>query len=104
MLRRSVSRNIPLTVKYYQIWAVQRLLTHKNAKFAYDLINWAFSVPHYDTRHHHLHLLWKPRTSAGYDSWIWKAVREFNVFKLFFTNWSLEPTAKQNLKDWLRVK
>ena len=101
MLRETQLLNTALTVKYYQIWAVERLLMYKNAKFAYKQINWEFSVPHYDTRHHHLHLHYKPRTAAGRDSALWKAVREFNAFKLFFTNWSSEETAKQDLKEML---
>ena len=102
MLRETDLLNINLLVRYYSVWSVQRLINHKNAQFAYSLINWDHETG-YETRHHHLRLRWRPKGAAGNNCWLIQSVSQYNHFKLFRTNWFYDKEAKKNLKSWLLI-
>ena len=96
----NINININMLVRYYSVWSVQRLIKHKNAKFAYSLINWEHETG-YDTRHHHLRLKWRPKGAAVNNCWLIQSVSQYTHFMLFRTNWFYDKEAKKNLKTWL---
>ena len=93
--------NVTLTVKYFSIWSLQRVLSWKAASIPYSYVNWEVNRVRYETRYKHLQLTWKPKTAAAHNSWLFTVVKFYNELKLLGTNWEWKRTAKEDLKRWL---
>ena len=93
--------NVTLTVKYFSIWALQRVLSWRAATIPYSYVNWEVNRVRYETRYKHVQLTWKPRTAAAHSSWLFTVVKFYNELSLLGTNWEWRKTAKEDLKRWL---
>ena len=103
MLEETKWANLTITVKYFSIWALQRVLTYQAAEIPYNLVNWEVCrVQTVQTRYRHLQLLWRPRTAAAHNSWLILSCKYYNELHLWSGNWSLEDSAKEDLMSWLK--
>ena len=102
MLEETKYCNVLITVKYFSIWALQRVLTYQAAEVPYRMVNWAACRIRYNMRNRHLQLLWRPKTAAAHNSWLILSCKYYNDLNLFTDNWSNEETAKEDLMIWLK--
>ena len=104
MLKETDMMNVALTLKYYCVWSIERLLKERNADYPYNLIDWDYGRGRYNTRYNKLHIYWRPKRALGQRSWIITSINTFNYFNLFNTNWAMEKDeAKSDLQDWLKT-
>lgn len=102
MLKETELLNVALTVKYYSVWSIERLLHDRNAAYPYSLIDFAHSTGRYTTRHHRLHLLWRPIRFGSMQNWLIRSLDIFNQLELFMSNWVSESDdPRADLKSWL---
>ena len=101
MLKEVDLLNVHLTYQYFCIMGLERLQRTKGSMVTWNLINWNTPRVRF-TRHRHLLLNWRPRTSEGWESTIQKSAHYYNKLQLYFTNWwNEEEEPGKALKGWL---
>ena len=101
MLAETEWVNITITVKYFSIWSLQRVMTWKAASIPYNLVDWERDRVRYETRTRHIPIIWKPKTAAAYNSWLFQSVKHYDALGLYCTGWEDSETAKKDLREKL---
>ena len=102
MLSMTDWMNMDLYFRYYSIMTLQRIILYKGSQEVHNLINYNYQRVRYETRKRSLYFFWKPKSVEGWNCSSQQALKNYNHFYLWSSNWFLEPEPGKDLQRWLK--